>query len=198
MWDKRFQGEEYLFGTDPATFLVDQVRHLTPGARALAVADGEGRNSVFLAERGLEVLAMDASPVGVEKARKLAQDRGVEVDFRVADITQWDWDAEQHDLIVAVFIQFMGPALRDAVFAGMKRALRPGGTLLLHGYTPEQLGHGTGGPGQVENLYTEALLADAFADFRIERLTAYERHMDEGRGHSGLSALIDLVAHKPV
>jgi SAM-dependent methyltransferase len=135
--------------------------------------------------------------VAVEKARALAQARGVEVDFREADIATWDWRPEAYDLVIAVFIQFMAPAMRDAVFEGMKRTLKPGGVLLLHGYTPEQITYGTGGPRQAENLYTKPLLAERFADFAIERLAAYEAHVDEGEGHSGLSALIDLVARKP-
>lgn len=198
MWDERYAGAKgYLFGTEPADFLTANAAFLNPGARALAVADGEGRNSVWLAGQGLFVTAMEKSPVAIEKARALALARGVEVDFREADIADWDWTPNAHDLVVAVFIQFMGPGLRDRVFAGMKRTLKPGGVLMLHGYTPRQLDYGTGGPRQVENLYTEELLADRFGDFAIERLAAYDAEVDEGEGHSGRSALIDLIARKP-
>ena len=196
MWDERYATAGYLFGKRPAQFLVDQKANLEHEARALAVADGEGRNSVYMAEQGLDVVAMDGSPVAVEKAKKLAAERGVAVDFRVADIFAWDWKPEAYGLVVAIFIQFMGPADRKRVFEAMVRTLRPGGTLLLHGYRPEQLAYGTGGPPQEANMYTEALLRDAFGDMEIVRLASYDRAMDEGRGHSGMSALIDLVAKK--
>ena len=197
MWDKRFSGEEFLFGTSPAAFLEAQVPLLTPGQTALAVADGEGRNSVFLAEQGLAVTAMDASRVGVDNARRLAAERGVSVDFRVADILDWAWTPETYDVVIAVFIQFLAPNDRQAVFEGMKRTLRRGGLLLLHGYRPEQVDYGTGGPPDRENMYTEDLLRAAFDDLSIERLAVYDAVIEEGTGHVGQSALIDLVARKP-
>ncbi|WP_417770620.1 SAM-dependent methyltransferase, partial [Stappia sp.] len=156
-----------------------------------------GRNSVFLAERGLDVVAMDSSDVGLDKARRLARDRGVTVDFRLADLDEWDWREAAFDVVAAIFIQFAGPAFRAQIFDGIERTLKPGGVLLLHGYTPEQLNHGTGGPPHAENMYTREMLADRFADWQIERLEAYEEELREGSHHSGRSALIDLVAHRP-
>lgn len=196
-WNARYGGSDYLFGTEPARFLVEQSAHLAGSDRVLAVADGEGRNSVWLAEQGLYVTAFDASSVALDKARALAARRGVSVDFRSADIDAWDWAAETYDAVVAIFIQFATPAQRAAIFRGMVRALRPGGTLLLHGYRPEQVGYGTGGPPHAENMYTEPLLREAFGDMTIVRLASYDREIREGRGHSGMSALIDLVARKP-
>lgn len=197
MWNERFARPGYLFGTEPAAFLVDQSDWLRPGAQALSVADGEGRNSVFMAERGVQVTAMDGSVNAIAKAKALAAARGVDAEFHEADIAAWDWAPERYDLVVGIFIQFMAPAARAAVFEGMVRTLKPGGVLLLHGYTPKQIAYGTGGPRAVENLYTKALLGEAFADLEILRLESYEREIDEGEGHSGLSALIDLVARKP-
>ncbi|WP_366555088.1 SAM-dependent methyltransferase [Aquibaculum sediminis] len=197
MWDERYAGEEFLFGTEPAAFLQAQAHLLVPSQKALAVADGEGRNSVFLAQKGLSVTAMDNSEVGVAKARRLALERGVSVDFKVADILTWDWTPEAYDLVVAIFIQFLAPGDRESVFASMKRSLRSGGRLLLHGYRPEQVDYGTGGPPHRENMYTEALLRAQFGDWEIERLASYEADIQEGRGHAGRSALIDLVARKP-
>jgi SAM-dependent methyltransferase len=194
MWDERYSTDDYLFGTEPAAFLVAHQDLLRPGARALVVADGEGRNSVFLAERGVEVVAMDASAVGVAKARKLADERGVEVDFRIADIMTWEWTPDAYDLVVAIFIQFLTPQQRPTVFDGMQRTLRPGGRLLLHGYRPEQVALGTGGPPDPAHLYTEDLLRDAFGAMHIERLESYDAVIEEGTGHRGTSALIDLVA----
>ena len=197
-WDQRYDREEYLFGTAPSGFLVAHQDYLTPGATALAVADGEGRNAVFMAEKGCKVVSMDNSRLGIEKARKLAADRGVSVDIRFADIFDWDWGAEAYDLVVAVFIQFVPPEKRPAIFEGLKTALKPGGTLLLHGYTPKQVEYGTGGPGIVSHTYTEEILREAFGDLEILQLEAYETTLDEGVGHSGQSAVIDLVARKPL
>jgi len=197
MWNARYDQPEYVFGTDPARFLVEQKQYLKPGLRALAVADGEGRNSVFMASKGLEVSAFDGSDIAVRKARALAEARGVSVNYNHADIEGWDWAARSYDLVVAIYIQFSPPGPRKAVFAGLKQALAPGGVLLVHGYRPEQLEYGTGGPPFAENMYTEALLREAFGDLEILRLAAYDREVEEGRGHSGMSALIDLVARKP-
>ncbi len=197
MWDERYGTDDYLFGTEPAQFLLDHAGVMAPGSRTLVVADGEGRNSVWLAAQGHDVVAMDASPVGLVKARRLAEQRGVEVDFHEADIMAWEWEPDAYDAVVAVFIQFLSPDDRPAVFAGMQRTLRPGGRLLVHGYRPEQLAYGTGGPPIAENMYTEELLAEAFEGLHVDRLAAYDAEIVEGTGHVGMSALIDLVATKP-
>ncbi|MEM9133489.1 MAG: class I SAM-dependent methyltransferase [Actinomycetota bacterium] len=197
MWDQRYAIDDYLFGTEPAAFLSTHADRIPDGASTLMVADGEGRNSVYLAERGLDVTSMDVSPVGAEKAKALAARRGVSVDYRVADLLEWTWESEAYDAVVAVFIQFLGPEERPAVFEGMQQTLRPGGTLLVHGYRPEQLAYGTGGPPIAENMYTEELLARSFADLDIEVLHTYDATITEGTGHDGMSALIDLVATKP-
>lgn len=197
MWDERYASTEYVFGTAPAEFLPRYRDLLEPGTETLVVADGEGRNSVYLAEQGLKVTAMDVSDVGVAKARRLAEERSVTVDLRIADILTWEWAPDAYDLVVAVFIQFLDPQQRATVFEGMQRTLRPGGRLLLHGYRPEQIEYGTGGPRVPSHLYDEALLADAFADLDIDVLRSYDMELDEGAGHAGMSALIDLVATKP-
>lgn len=196
MWNDRYKAPGYLFGTEPADFLRREATRLTPGQTALCVADGEGRNSVYLAAQGLHVTAMDASNVAVDKARALAAQRGVTVDFHLADIATWTWSAHQYDVVVGIFFQFAGPALRDAIFAGMGQALADGGLLLLHGYTPGQLDNNTGGPRILENLYTADLLADRFKNLDIKRLVEYEADLSEGDRHVGRSALIDLVAQK--
>jgi SAM-dependent methyltransferase len=196
MWDERYSIDDHLFGVEPAEFLTRNAHLLEPEATALVVADGEGRNSVFLAEQGLQVTAMDVSTVGVEKARALAASRQVSPELLVADILTWEWTPDAHDVVVAVFIQFLAPAERSAVFEGLQRTLRPGGRLLLHGYRSEQLQYGTGGPPDPERLYTEALLAESFADLDIEVLHGYDAVIEEGAGHAGPSALIDLVARK--
>lgn len=196
MWDERYSIDEYLFGTEPADFLTAHADLLAPHSQVLVVADGEGRNSVHLAQLGHQVVAMDASAIGVEKARRLAARRCVVVDFRVADIMTWDWAPAAYDAVVAIFIQFLSPDQRTEVFEGMQRTLRAGGRLLLHGYRPEQVALGTGGPPDPANMYTEELLRDAFGAMEIERLASHDSVIEEGVGHSGQSALIDLVATK--
>lgn len=198
IWNERYAGDEYHFGTEPNAFLVSQAGLLKPGMHCLAVADGEGRNGVWLAQQGLDVLSVDSSPVALEKAGKLAQQRGVAVKFEQADLMQWDWGEKRFDAVVAIFIQFAPPGVREQMFAHIRRCLKPGGLLLLQGYTPRQLEYGTGGPSQAENLYTEAMLRREFADMEILHLSEHDDVIREGAGHNGMSALIDLVARKTV
>lgn len=197
MWNERFATSEFVFGKEPSQFLVAQADYLTPGAKALSVADGEGRNSVFMAQRGMDVTAMEFSPNAIAKAKSLADEHGVSVDFQQADIFSWDWASDSYDLVAAVFIQFMGAEARAGIFAGMKQTVKPGGLILLHGYTPKQLEYRTGGPGVAENLYTKEQLAADFDGWEILRLEEYEAELNEGPGHAGQSALIDLIARKP-
>jgi SAM-dependent methyltransferase len=196
-WNNRFASESYVFGTRPAAFVEDNAHYVPPRSRVLVPADGEGRNSVFLAELGHRVVATDIAEAGLAKAQKLAGARGVSVEFRHLDLQGWPWPEAEFDAVVAVFIQFAPPAFRDEIFAGMKRSVRPGGVVLLHGYTPKQLEYRTGGPPLVEHLYTEELLRSAFADWELLRIEAYERELDEGEGHRGRSAIIDLIARRP-
>ena len=196
-WNARYgTTDELLFGNEPNAFLRSQQALLRPGMRALAVADGEARNGVWLAEQGLDVLSIDVSEIAQEKAARLAISRAVSIDLRLVDALEWEWPIEEFDLVVAIFIQFAGPSEREVLFSGMKKALKKGGILLLEGYRPEQIGYGTGGPPFIENLYTEEMLRDAFSDFEILRLDSYDAEISEGRAHSGMSALIDLVARR--
>lgn len=202
-WSARYReaGDDYLFGIEPSRFLSRRVDLFAQGHSALAVADGEGRNSVWLAEQGLAVTAVEISPVAVAKARKLATVRGVPVAFAVADILSPDWPPPamrgQFDWVVGIFIQFVGVEERLRQFAAMKEATRPGGRILLHGYTPRQLHYKTGGPSELGNLYTAEILQTAFSDWIMEELLEYEDEIEEGSGHRGRSALIGMVAQKP-
>jgi SAM-dependent methyltransferase len=196
-WNERFSSEDYLFGTAPNAFLVRQRHLLRPGAKALAIADGEGRNGVWLAEQGLDVLSIDFSPVALDKARRLAASRSVALRTWQVNLEDWDWEAERFDVVAAVFVQFAPPDLRTAIFEGIRRTLTPGGLLLLQGYRPEQLAYGTGGPPHAENMYTAEMLRAAFAGFEILHLEEHDSVISEGTGHDGISALVDLVARKP-
>ncbi len=195
-WQERFAAPGYLFGTAPNTFLKDHAHLLKKGEKALTIADGEGRNGVFLAEQGLDVLSIDFSPVAQEKARKLAAERGVTLKVEQADILNWEWPAEAFDVVAGIFFQFAGPDGRAKIFAGIKKALKPGGLLLLEGYGPKQLEYKTGGPGKLENLYTRELLEKTFADFASIEVREYDAEINEGAGHGGMSALVDLVGRK--
>ncbi|MEZ5755570.1 MAG: class I SAM-dependent methyltransferase [Paracoccaceae bacterium] len=194
-WNARFDSEGYLFGEAPNAFLRRQTEGLLPG-RALCVADGEGRNGVWLAEQGWEVLSLDFSDVAQRKAAALAARRGVALELVEADVHDWAYPEAGFDLVVDIFSQFSGPADRARKWAGMCHALRPGGLLVLQGYTPAQLRHGTGGPSQPDQLYTAPMLREAFAGFEILHLAEEETVLSEGAGHDGMSAVIGLVARK--
>lgn len=196
-WNERYSVPDYLFGTAPNAFLASNASHLKRGQRALCVADGEGRNSVWLAEQGLDVTAFDFSPVAVDKARKLAAGRGVVVRYELASVYDWSWPAAAFDVVAAIFVQFADPPMRAFMFERMARALKGGGVLLIEGYAPKQLQYGTGGPKQVDQLYTESLLRESFAGFEVLELREYEAELDEGSRHRGMSAVIDFVARKP-
>ena len=147
--------------------------------------------------RAIGVDAFDISEVGVAKARKLASQAGVTVDFHVADCEQWRWNADTYDAVVAIFVQFADPSMRERLFANMVSTLKRGGLLVLQGYTPKQLEYKTGGPPFASHLYTQELLRTLFAALRIVELREYEAVLTEGTQHSGRSALIGLVAEKP-
>ncbi|KAB2312505.1 class I SAM-dependent methyltransferase [Betaproteobacteria bacterium SCN2] len=196
-WDERFARPGFLFGEAPNAFLKSQAHLLKPGMSVLAVADGEGRNGVWLAEQGLQVHAVDASAVALEKSRQFAARRGVSLQWEEVDLQAWAWPHAVYDAVVAIFTQFVGPEGRARQFAGMRQALKPGGLLILQGYTPRQLEYGTGGPPHAENMYTQELLREAFGDWDILHLAEHDDVIEEGSGHSGMSALIDLVARKP-
>jgi SAM-dependent methyltransferase len=195
-WETRFAAPGYLFGTEPNAFLKSQAHLLRPGQKALSVADGEGRNGVWLAEQGLDVQSFDFSPQGVAKARDLACRRGVTLATEVADIFTWPWPTAAFDVVAAIFFQFVGPDTRDQVFAGIKQALKPGGLRLMEGYQVRQLQFGTGGPCDVANLWTRELLQRAFGDFSATAITEQDREVAEGDRHVGMSALIDFVGTK--
>ena len=196
-WNDRFSGSDYVFGTEPAAFLTRAAPVLPPGARVLCPADGEGRNSAWLAGQGLKVTAFDVAPAAVEKAWKLDDRLGVTVERNISTLEEWDW-SQSFDAVVGIFFQFLGPEARSEAFDWMAEATRPGGHLLIHGYAPRQVGYGTGGPGVPENMYTAEILRDAFPGWEILTLNDYDADIKEGEGHAGRSALVDFVARKPV
>jgi SAM-dependent methyltransferase len=198
MWNRRFAEAGYLFGTEPNAWLHDHAFLWEAGERVLSVADGEGRNSVWLAQQGLTVDAFDISEVGVRKARDFARITGVKVNFAVADIATLQWPKGIYDGVIAIFIQFADPELRARIFRGMVECLKPGGRVVLQGYTPRQLEYRTGGPPFASHMYTAELLREQFAGLEILELKEYEVDLAEGAGHKGHSAVIGMVARKPM
>ncbi len=195
-WNRRFVGDDYIFGREPNDYLRSQVALLQPAGNVLCVADGEGRNSVWLARQGFVVDAFDIAEQGVAKARKLAAEAGVMVDLSVADCDRWPWPEGKYDAVAAIFVQFADPDMRERLFAHMAHALKPGGLLLLQGYTPMQLDYKTGGPPILSHLYTEDLLRTSFPSLDIIELRTYEDDLTEGSQHLGRSALIGMLGRK--
>ena len=194
-WETRFGAPGFLFGKEPNAFLKRQAHRLRAGQTALTVADGEGRNGVWLAEQGLGVLAIDFSPTALAKARALAAERGVELRTELADVTRWRWPAAAFDVVVAIFIA-VSPRERPAFFANMKRALKPSGLLLMQSYRPEQLQYKTGGPPDADRMCTRTILEAAFGDLAELDIREHDSVLNEGTAHVGMSALIDLVGRK--
>ncbi len=196
-WEARFASPDYRFGKEPNEFLVSCKPLLPRSGKALAVADGEGRNGVWLAKQGLDVTSVDFSPSAQAKARKLAAESNVAVTFIEADAHEWPYPDEVFDVVADIFTQFSTPEKRPKKWAGMRRALKRGGLLILHGYTPKQLDYATGGPKEIDQLYTRDMLERAFGDLSDVRIIEEERELQEGSAHCGMSAIIGLTAWKP-
>jgi 2-polyprenyl-3-methyl-5-hydroxy-6-metoxy-1,4-benzoquinol methylase len=197
-WNKRFDTPDYIFGKAPNEYLEIQAKHhLKQRDSVLCVADGEGRNSVWLAKQGMRVDAFDLSDIALKKAIALAQEEAVQVQFSLASSDTWVWQPNHYDAVVGIFIQFADPVMRVRLFAQMISTLRPGGILIIQGYTPKQLEFKTGGPSILEHLYTEDMIRDLIGDLEPIDLCVYEKALSEGPKHTGMSALLGLVARKP-
>jgi SAM-dependent methyltransferase len=196
-WETRFKtGSDYVFGTEPNYFLAASKPLLPRSGKALAIADGEGRNGVWLAQQRLDVVTTDFAPAGIEKAKRLAAKAGVKLDARLADMHTWDYPPDAFDVVADIFTQVSLPDERAKKWAGIRRTLKSGGLLVLQGYTPRQLEYGTGGPKLIGNLYTRAMLMETFGDFRDVRIVEEDVEMHEGPAHSGMSAVIGLTGWK--
>lgn len=195
-WESRYSVPDFIFGKDPNYFLQSCGGLLPASGKALAIADGEGRNGVWLAEQGLSVVCLDLSESAQLKATSLAKERGVNIALVRADIHSWSYPPDAFDVVIDIFTQFSSPIERLKKWRGVRDTLKPGGLFILQGYTPRQLEFNTGGPKKVENLYTRQVLEDAFRDFKDVRIVEEDREMREGAAHSGMSAVIGLTARK--
>jgi SAM-dependent methyltransferase len=196
-WNERFDKAEFIFGKEPNEYLVEKTQqYLKPGQKVLCIADGEGRNGVWLAKQGMQVVGFDASDIALAKAKQFAKENQVEVEYFFSDTDSFAWHDNTYDAVIGIFIQFADPAMRERIFQKTYEALKPGGIFILQGYTPKQLEYKTGGPSLIEHLYTEEMIRDLMQDFDVREITVYEKDLSEGARHTGMSALMGLVAQK--
>lgn len=194
-WDERYAADSYFYGTEPNDFLRERCIEIPAGGEVLCLAEGEGRNAVFLATQGFRVLAVDQSAVGLAKARRLAAERGVSLQTLATDLEHYRIEPGRWDGIVSIWCH-LPPALRAAVHRQVVAGLKAGGVFLLEAYTPDQLRHGTGGPKTVELLPTLAELRRELAGLGFVHAEERERVVHEGQGHQGLSAVVQVVARR--
>jgi SAM-dependent methyltransferase len=194
MWDERYSAEEYVYGTSPNAFLVEKVSCI-PQGKVLSLAEGEGRNAVFLAKEGYSVTAVDASLVGLNKARELAEKNDVVVEFIHADLADYDLGEDKWDGIVSIFCP-LPSSLRKELYKKVIPALKQNGVFLLEAYTPDQLKHGTGGGNSVDVMQSKESLGLELAGLRFEHLAELERNVIEGLYHTGIGSVVQAIAIK--
>ena len=197
-WNSRFDTKEFIFGTEANKFLMEKCQqYFHRFDKVLCVADGEGRNSVWLATQGIEVDAFDISDIALQKAKGFAKQSGVSVEFYLKGVEEWEWRSDHYVGVVAIFVQFADPEMRARLFKNMIQTLKAGGVLILLGYSPKQLEYKTGGPSSLEHLYTEKMLVEQFSSYsHILEVKSWEEELSEGHRHSGMSALVGMVARK--
>ncbi|WP_424136094.1 class I SAM-dependent methyltransferase [Roseomonas chloroacetimidivorans] len=194
-WDARYAGGGFAFGDAPNRYLEAQAAWLRPGMRALAIGDGEGRNGVWLAERGLEVTSVDWSAAGLAKAEALAAERGVALRTAVADLTRWDWPVGRFDLVAWIFVH-LPPADRALVAERAVASLAPGGLLVLEAFTPAQEGRRSGGPRDPELLWSGDLVREHFAGLELLECLEGTVLLDEGPKHQGHAEVVRGLLRK--
>ena len=190
-WDTRYAAMPGMFGEAPNVFLLEQAHRLRPGMTALSLGDGEGRNGTWLARQGLSVTVLDWSATGMARAAA----RCPELTCVIADATAWDWPAAAFDVVAWVFVH-LPPEDRAAVAAGVARALKPGGLLLLECFSPAQEGRRSGGPRDPALLFTRAIVETAFAGYAVEALLEGAVLLDEGPKHQGLAEVVRAVLRR--
>ena len=193
-WDARYKEEGWAFGTEPNDFLHEQADHL-PKGRVLCLAEGQGRNAVWLAQRGYTVTAMDQSRVGLESARELAAQRGVEITTVLADLADFEIEAGAWQGIVSIYAHVSGD-VRARVHARVEKGLAPGGVFVLEAYRPEQIGRGTGGPSDDDRMVNLERLRRELPSLEFVVAREVDREVLEGHRHRGMSSVVQLVARR--
>lgn len=196
MWDERYSSEEYAYGTTPNEFLVEKVSCI-PKGKVLSLAEGEGRNAVFLAKQGYSVTAVDASLVGLNKARKLAEENDVVIELIHADLADYDLGKNKWDGIVSIFCP-LPSALRKELYKKVVAGLKQNGVFLLEAYTPDQLKHGTGGGSSVDSMQSEESLSLELSGLKFKHLIELERDVIEGLYHTGIGSVVQAIATKEI
>jgi len=192
MWDERYSAEEYAYGTNPNNFLEANVSSI-PKGKVLSLAEGEGRNAVFLAKQGYSVTAVDSSLVGLNKARKLAEENGVIVEFIHTDLAEYDLGENKWDGIVSIFCP-LPSSIRKQLHKKVEAALKRNGVFLLEAYTPAQLKYGTGGGNSVDVMQSKESLSLELAGLKFKHLIEQERDVVEGIYHTGIGAVVQVIA----
>lgn len=195
-WNERYDTQEYVYGKSPNTFLHGSIKHLTPGGKILCVAEGEGRNAVYLATLGYQVTAVDSSSVGLAKAQKLARENNVSLTTVVADLGDFPVETEAWDGVVSIFAH-LPEALRAELHNRIAKGLKPGGMLILEAYTPQQIELGTGGPPNAAMTMSLEKLESELPGLEFIHAVELEREVLEGSLHTGLGAVVQLIAKKP-
>ncbi len=194
MWDERYAEPGLAYGSEPNEFLVEALSDIEP-CRALCVGAGEGRNAVFLAELGFDVTALDRSTVGLAKAEEMAAERGVSIQTIERDLANAELATGAYTLIVSIFAH-VPPDIRARVHSQVRRALRPGGAFVLEAYTPAQVGRGTGGPPVESMTMTAKTLRRELEGLQFHHLLELERSVVEGRYHTGIASVVQLIARR--
>ncbi|HHW36617.1 MAG TPA: class I SAM-dependent methyltransferase [Bacillales bacterium] len=195
-WDTRFQAENYIYGKNPNVFLAEFQKELQLTGDALAIAEGEGRNAVFLAEQGMNVTAWDYAEFGLEKTNKLAEERGVTVHTELIDLNEAIWEKEKWDEVVCIFGHFP-KELRNKMLLEVKDAVKPGGYYITEVYSQKQIPYNSGGPRKLDLLYGPEEFLQTFVDWRIVHFFMGEVVRHEGELHNGLAHVIQFVGQKP-
>lgn len=188
-WDERFGGAAFVYGTEPNRWLASRASSIVPRGRVLSLGEGEGRNAVWLAQQGFQVEAVDGSAVGLEKAQRLAAERGIAIRTRLLDLAQFQPDPDPFDAVVLIFLH-LAPSLRKAVHLAAVQSLRPGGAVIMEAFNSAQVKFASGGPRQPEMLYTVDLLRSDFPGVTWDVLDEVEADLDEGPLHRGRAALV--------
>lgn len=194
-WDERYAENGFAYGTEPNVYLQSMVQHLSPGQRVLVIGDGEGRNGVWLATQGLNVVAVDQSNIGLEKAQRLATEKAVSIETVCADLTSWQWPENEYDAVVIIYVHF-SPEVRELLHKKVIACLKPGGQLIMESFTPEQLNFSSGGPPVLEMLYTAEMMRNDFNGLDIIQLEECVTELQEGKYHCGEGAVLRLFAKK--
>ena len=194
-WNERFGEPGFMYGDQPNDFLKAQSFFLKPGGRILCLAEGEGRNAVYLATQGFDVTCVDFSESGLKKTQQLSDTHGVSVCTECADLSHYEIEQDAWDGIVMIFGHF-NEDLRASLYQRIRKGLKRGGTLLMEVYSKAQLSRGTGGPKSIEYLYDKQELEAAFSDFNSVSIEELTREINEGAYHNGMSATIQVKAIK--